>query len=515
MPAGQLEGVIRHLRNVAHLHDSAQVGDAELLERFIAHRDQGAFELLVRRHGPMVLGVCRRVLGNEKDAEDAFQATFLVLVRKATAIIPRTQVGNWLHGVAHKTALKAKAMVQKRRVKEREAGVARRRNATDDTWESLLEILDGELNALPEKYRAPIVLCDLEGLSYREAAARLRCPQGTLSGRLTRARALLARRVARHGVPVTTVALAALLAREASAAVPPSLVAWAIKAGAVFAAGKALTEGVVSAKVASLTEGVLKMLLLSKLKSVAGGLLLVAAIIAVSWTWTAAVSARAGEPGNDGASRTEEASRASADSTRATNQAEESQEAEFVFRGAAKGGKTVSLVVAGTSAPVLSLPVKEDLRVLVGGREVGIDDLPVGTRVEIRLDATNSVIQDIRPLQRRVKVTVLKSASELADLQSPPIDEVLRALPHVPRGIPGVVEVFRDDIEVVAQRLARQVGQPRFFPLVGEAELHHFHWKCTVCYRETVEYSYPWPSRIKQAHTEVVYIDKDYLVPTK
>src|SRR2546430_3910168 len=143
MPARQLEGVIRHLRKVARQGEGAQVGDAELLERFIAHRDDGAFELLVRRHGPMVLGVCKRVLGNETDAEDAFQATFLVLVRKASSIIPRTQVGNWLHGVAHKTALKAKARNGRRRVKEREAA-AQGRNATDDTWESLLEILDGE-----------------------------------------------------------------------------------------------------------------------------------------------------------------------------------------------------------------------------------------------------------------------------------------------------------------------------------------------------------------------------------
>jgi RNA polymerase sigma factor (sigma-70 family) len=279
MPAGQLVGAIRHLRNVARQCEGAQVADAELLEQFIAHRDHGAFELLVRRHGPMVLGVCKRVLGNETDAEDAFQATFLVLVRKATAIIPRTQVGSWLHGVAHKTALKAKAMARRRRVKEREASAARGRNATDDTWESLLEILDGALNALPEKYRAPIVLCDLEGLSYREAAARLRCPQGTLSGRLTRARALLARRVARHGVPVTSAALAALLARDASASVPPSLTAWTTRAGAFLATGKVLTEGVVSSKVTSLAEGVLKMLLLSKLKRATGVFLLLAAVI--------------------------------------------------------------------------------------------------------------------------------------------------------------------------------------------------------------------------------------------
>jgi RNA polymerase sigma factor (sigma-70 family) len=514
MLAGPLQGVIRHLRNVARPHEGAQVGDAELLGRFITHRDQEAFELLVRRHGPMVFGVCKRILGNETDAEDAFQATFLVLVRKAIAIIPRTQVGNWLHGVAHKTALKAKAMVSRRRVKEREAGAARGQNATDDKWESLLTILDGELNALPERYRAPIVLCDLEGLSYREAAARLRCPQGTLSGRLTRARALLARRLARHGNPVTSAALAAILARNASASLPPSLVAGTLRTGGALATGKALAEGVVSSKVTSLTEGVLRMLLLSKLSRMTGGILLLALIVAAGWTCVATVSARAGGPDGNGAPRIEEASRVSADTIQA-NRGEEFREAEFVFRGMTRGGKTVSLVVAGTSGPVLCLPVKKNFRVLVGGRQVGVDGLRGGTRVVIRLDATNSVIQEIKALPHPDQATVLKSARDLTRLPSPLEEDVLRALPKVSAKVPGIFEVFRDDIEIVTERLARQVDPSRFFPGVGEAELHHCHWKCTVYYTETVESGYPFPAHTKRPRIEVVYIDKDYLVPTR
>src|SRR5262245_24594700 len=258
MPAGQLQSAIRHLRNLTRPHEGGQVTDAELLERFIARRDEGAFEQLLRRPGPMVLEVCRRVLGNAADAEDAFQATFVVLVRKATSIVPRTRVGNWLHGVAHKTALKAKAMGRTRRAKEREAAAARGRNAADDTAGPLLQVLDGELNALPEVYRAAVVLCDLEGLSYREAAARLRCPLGTLSGRLTRARALLARRLARRGAAVTGAGLAALLAREALACVPSALLTRALRAGALVAAGEPLAQAVASPKVASLAEGVLK-----------------------------------------------------------------------------------------------------------------------------------------------------------------------------------------------------------------------------------------------------------------
>jgi RNA polymerase sigma factor (sigma-70 family) len=510
MPAGQLEGIIRHLRRVACHGDGAQIGDAELLERFIAHRDEGAFTLLVRRHGSMVLGVCKRVLGNETDAEDAFQATFLVLVRKATSIIPRTQVGNWLHGVAHKTALKAKAMNRRRRIKEREAGAAPGRNATDDTWESLLEILDGELRALPEKYRAPIVLCDLEGLSYREAAARLRCPQGTLSGRLTRARALLARRVVRRGSTVTSAALATLLARDASAFVPPSLMVWTIRAGTALAAGNVLTEGVVSSKVASLAEGVSKMLLLSKLKIVTGAFLLLAVVVAAGWTCAARVSARVVTPGDDVAPGTAEDTRTPAD----RNSPTESRAAEFEYRGAEKGGTIVSLIVAGTSAPVLCLPVKKDLLVLVGGQQVGIDGLQPGTLVAIRLDSTNRVIQDIRALERREKPTVLKNACDLAHLESPSTEEVLQALPQGPRDVPPVLKVSRDDMKVVAERLDEKVDPPRFYPLVGVADLHHCHWKCTVYYTETVESSDPHPVRSKRARVEVVYIDKDYLVPT-
>jgi RNA polymerase sigma factor (sigma-70 family) len=462
----------------------------------------------------MVLGVCTRVLRNETDAEDAFQATFLVLVRKAASVIPRTQVANWLHGVAHKTALKAKAMNTRRRVKEREAGAAQGRNATDRTSDSLLEILDGELSALPEKYRAPIVLCDLEGLSYREAAARLGCPQGTLSGRLTRARALLARRVGRRCPPVTAAALPALLARAAPVSVPWSLRACTIRAGTLLTAGKALTESAVSSKVALLAQGVLKMLLLSKLKTVTGGLLIIAAVVATgstcaTWGW-----ARAAMRGNDPVPRTEDDSQVPAGKIPETGSPPESREAAFVFRGADTGRKTVSLVVEGTSGPVLRLPIKDDVRVLVGGRPVGIGSLRLGSRIAIRLDPTNSVIQDIRALERP-RATVLKSASDLARLAPPSEGEVLRALHQGRRDVPTVLNVRRGDISLVMERLAKQVDPSRFFPLVGEAELHHYHWKCTAYYSETVESSDPYPLRIKRPRVEVVYIDRDYLVPTK
>src|SRR5262249_33813498 len=152
--------------------------------------------------GPMVLGVCRRVLRHEADAEDAFQATFLVLVRKASSVRPRGMVGNWLYGVAHNTARDGKAMNLRRRQKEREVGTMPKQ-APPEAWGELQARLDLELAALPEQSRAPIVLCDLEGKTLREAARQLGWPQGTVATRLTRGRALLARRLARSGLSLS------------------------------------------------------------------------------------------------------------------------------------------------------------------------------------------------------------------------------------------------------------------------------------------------------------------------
>src|ERR1700722_7122619 len=155
--------VIFHLRNNALRHDSAGASDGELLDRFVVRREEAAFEALVRRHGAMVFGVCRRILRNDADAEDAFQATFLVLVRKAASIRQPGTVSNWLYGVAHNTALKAKAMIQQRRTKEKLAGSVSKTPGGEDTWMQLQSVVDAELSLLPEKYRTAIVLCDLEG----------------------------------------------------------------------------------------------------------------------------------------------------------------------------------------------------------------------------------------------------------------------------------------------------------------------------------------------------------------
>ena len=199
--AEHANGVARRVRHLLGKTDSTP--DSDLLTRFVEYRDAEAFALLVRRHGPMVHGVCRRVLRNRADADDAFQATFLVLCRRAASVRPRALLGNWLFGVAYKTGLEAKRAAAIRRARERKAGEMRTTAPTPNNSADLRETLDRELAALPDVYRTAIVLCDLEGLPQKEAARRLGWPEGTLTGRLCRARTLLATRLSRHGLSVS------------------------------------------------------------------------------------------------------------------------------------------------------------------------------------------------------------------------------------------------------------------------------------------------------------------------
>jgi RNA polymerase sigma-70 factor (ECF subfamily) len=271
-------------RDLTTLFSAGTLGgltDAELLERFAACREEAAFEILVQRHGAMVWGVCRRVLGDHHDAEDAFQATFLVLARKGHTIAHRELVGNWLYGVACQTAMKARSMRAKRRKREGpvpDVIVKEPEALPEDVRNDLTEWLDQELSRLPQKYRSPLVLCALEGKTHREAAKQLGWPIGTVSGRLSRAKAMLASRLSRRGVPLSGVALAVFLAREASAGVPASLTRDTARAARLFAAGQAAATGAISAKVATLTGGVLKAMLIDTFRTSAAGLLVVAVL---------------------------------------------------------------------------------------------------------------------------------------------------------------------------------------------------------------------------------------------
>jgi RNA polymerase sigma factor (sigma-70 family) len=270
MPTGRLRFVLGRLRAAALVRQAAERSDGQLLEAYVARREEAAFEALVRRHGPMVLGVCRRLLGHEQDAEDAFQATFLVLVRKAASIRPRHKVGSWLYGVAYRAAQKARAAALRRAAREKQVrDMPEPAMEAAGLWHDLVPLLDEEMSRLPEKYRLPIVLCDLEGQTRKEAARQLGWPEGTVAGRLAGGRALLARRLGRHGVPVSAGVLAAVLAQgEAVAAVPLPLVQATVQAASVPAAGA------IASAPAVISQAVLRAMVVTRLKMVTAVLLL-------------------------------------------------------------------------------------------------------------------------------------------------------------------------------------------------------------------------------------------------
>lgn len=271
--------LIQLLRKSAARREIDALSDAHLLERFAIERDAAAFEILMQRFGPMVFGVCRRILGDVHAAEDAFQATFLVLARKAPSLSRRSLVGNWLYGVAYRTAQRARADAARRHAHERQAPMPSRSDPLEEmVWRDLRPVLDEEIHGLPAKYRRPFVLCYLEGRTNEEAARQLGWPVGTLFTRLGRARELLRQRLTRRGIGLSSFSLTALLTSEVTAAVSADLGADTLRAAASFAAGNAAAAAAISAYPATLAEGVLHAMFLSKLKATAVVLMVVVAL---------------------------------------------------------------------------------------------------------------------------------------------------------------------------------------------------------------------------------------------
>lgn len=284
----KISDTVRYAQLTAQAQERACVNDADLIEAFLTqhHEAEAAFATLVQRHGRMVLGVCLRLLGERADAEDAFQATFLVLARKADSVRPRQLVGNWLYGVAYRTALQARANRTRRRSREMQLENTPEpimpEHAPEQAWRELQPVLDEELNRLPDKYRTAIVLCELEGQSRKDVAVQLGIPEGTLSSRLATARKMLAARLARRGVVLPAGTLALVLAQSASvsAAMPAALVVSTVQAAVAVAvaANEAAAVGLVSAQVAALTNGVVKNMFYAKIKMAAAIAFAVAAV---------------------------------------------------------------------------------------------------------------------------------------------------------------------------------------------------------------------------------------------
>jgi RNA polymerase sigma factor (sigma-70 family) len=269
MATTELGTVLRHIRHLAADAGGTERGDADLLRAFLDAKDQPAFEELVRRHGPMVLRVARRALPDWNDADDVFQATFIVLARQAASLRKRASLASWLHGVAYRMAANLRRAAARRHKHETRA---RRAQPADPgrtaAWQELRVLLDEEIDRLPETVRTSFVLCCLEGKNGAEVARQLGVREATVWKRLSRARKLLEERLRRRGVALTTaLAVSAVASGSATAALPRSLVGPAVEAAARAATGQVLPGGLVSPNVLTLVEGVNRAMFLTKCKT--------------------------------------------------------------------------------------------------------------------------------------------------------------------------------------------------------------------------------------------------------
>jgi RNA polymerase sigma factor (sigma-70 family) len=268
MRQGQLRAVLGYLNQIAN-PDGGCPDDAQLLDRWRKQRDPAALEVLVWRHGAMIWNVCRRILGRQQDAEDAFQATFLTFLRKANTIGQGRFLGSWLYKVAYRTALAARAASAKYTAFEKlKADFPQAAASEEDAWSELAPVLDEEVHRLPEKYRLPFVLCYLEGKTTDEAAEDLGCPRGTVGTRLAWARERLRSRLTQRGLALSVAGLATLLAEKAATASVPTPLVWStVKAATFSTAGKALAAGVISARAAALSQGVVHAMFMTNLQT--------------------------------------------------------------------------------------------------------------------------------------------------------------------------------------------------------------------------------------------------------
>ncbi len=297
MTGAPIGGAWREIHHLFVEGTAAGPPDGQLLERFLTRGDEAAFAALVERHGPMVLAVCRSVLRNADDAEDAFQATFLVLACKGRSIRGEAALGGWLRQVAHRIAVQAGADAVRRRARERRAGAVRdAMRPGDDPLEDWRQVLHEEVARLSDRYRLPLLLCDLEGKTHAQAAAELGCGPATVERRLHGARALLRSRLVRRGVAPTAGALAAPFGRPAVAAVPPSWVHATVRAAASFAsrAGRIAIGDVVSTAAASLARKSSRAMFLSQWKAGGCAATLLIALVGAAWGVGLAAQERAG-----------------------------------------------------------------------------------------------------------------------------------------------------------------------------------------------------------------------------
>ncbi|MBL8799651.1 MAG: sigma-70 family RNA polymerase sigma factor, partial [Planctomycetia bacterium] len=291
--------LLQQLRRLVGGPPVADSDDGGLLRQFAESHDEGAFALLVQRHGALVMRVCRQVLGQAEDADDAFQATFLILARKAASLRAGEALPSWLYRVAYHVAVQARARVALRRQREREARVPSSAVTQDAELHDVWPLLHEEVNRLPAKYRSPVVLCYLDGKTNEQAAQELGCPVGTLKIRLTRARDRLRDRLTRRGVALSAGIVAALEeAGCASAALPPALADATVRAAVLTVAGEAALAATIPIPVSTLVEGVMRTMMLNRLKPLVLGTLALALLGGgLGLLWPASQAADPVEPG--------------------------------------------------------------------------------------------------------------------------------------------------------------------------------------------------------------------------
>jgi RNA polymerase sigma factor (sigma-70 family) len=514
---GQLSKALQHISQAA-LPQGAGLSNGQLLDRFIERRDEAAFSVLVRRHAALVWGVCRRVLGHHHDAEDAFQATFLVLAHKAASVRPREMVANWLYGVAYRTALKARGLSAKRRLRERQVShMPEPQTGQDTRWPDLEPLLDQELACLPDKYRVAILLCDLQGKTRREVARQMKIPEGTLSSRLTTARTMLAKRLARHGLTLAGGLLGSLLSRNAAmAGAPASVVSSTIAAAGAFAAGKA-AAGLVSIRIATLTQGVLKAMLLTKLKTTMCWVLGFV-VLGGGLSMHSRLAAQQGQAEKEPADATKR------ETVPASTRAEVTLNPRSLDFGVVGRGQTatqtldveytgdfdwrITEIVKSAAAPFVVAIEKRDRDKQSNPRRVGYrlaltlqDVTPPGSFKQELLIKTNDPDSPAHTVtvEGRIQDDAFFTTVKVGQLSYslpfafPSAEEILRALPKT--------EPRPKNPRIHGELIAYVLDEPRFVPLVGRVRLSHAHFRCTVI--------------DDQGKTIVVYIDRDQLIPAK
>jgi RNA polymerase sigma factor (sigma-70 family) len=293
MPGSTRGSIVRSIQILLDAGTVAGMTDEQLLNQFLEGNSdaaEAAFTALVKLHGPMVWGVCRAALADLHDVEDAFQATFLVLVRKAGSVRRRDTLGPWLYGVARRVASRAGALRRRRRERsEADVEAMEATTMSNPDRREEIEALHRELDRLPEKYRAAVVLCHLEGRTQAEAARLLGCPIGTVGVRIIRAREILRSRLTRRGLALPAVLAGASLAPSTVSAmvVPATLASSTVKAAIGIAAGKTLAAGGVSATALQLSQGVLKVMTITRFSIAASCVLIAAGLTSTSIGWIA------------------------------------------------------------------------------------------------------------------------------------------------------------------------------------------------------------------------------------